>query len=168
MPPSFLLLFTGSDNIANAKLRQAYFKNDKWIHDIQQGDGASLGHEAVRKIRAEFMEENRPPMLIFNLTGNILEADRLLFLEAGSSGMLAKPTKLEDFMNLLKKNLGLYISQGLLQLEDNDIVMDGGAFRIGTRSVRFADEPVVEPVTTDRGKLTGNWAGGAIQRTAGS
>ena len=147
-------------------MRQAYFKNDKWMHDIQPGDGALPGHEAIRKIRSEFIEENRPPILIFNLTGNILEADRLLFLEVGSSGMLPKPTKLEDFMNLLKKNLGLYISQGMLQLDETRIVMDGGAFRIGVRYLRDAVEP--EPITTDRGKLTGNWAGGAIQRTAGS
>ena len=68
----------GSDKIANAKTRQAYFKNDKWIQDIQPGDGALLGHEAIRKIRAEIQEENRPPTLIFNLTGNLLEADRLM------------------------------------------------------------------------------------------
>lgn len=137
------------------------------MHDIQPGDGALPGHEAIRKIRAELIEENRPPILIFNLTGNILEADRLLFLEVGSSGMLPKPTKLEDFMNLIKKNLGLYISQGMLQLDETRIVMDDGAFRIGVRYLKDAVEPE-QPVTTDRGKLTGNWAGGAIQRTAGS
>ena len=136
------------------------------MHDIQPGDGALPGHEAIRKIRAEFIEENRPPILIFNLTGNILEADRLLFLEVGSSGMLPKPTKLEDFMNLLTKNLGLYISQGMLHLDESSIVMDGGALRFGARYLRGAIEP--EPVTTDRGKVTGNWAGGAIQRTQGN
>ena len=76
--------------------------------------------------------------------------------------MLSKPTKKEDFLNLLKKNLGLYISQGLLQLDENSIVMDESAFQIGVRQL------VAEPVTTDRGKLTGNWAGGAIRRTVGS
>jgi DNA-binding response OmpR family regulator len=121
-----------------------------------------LGHEAIKQIRAEFIAENRPQVLIFNLTGNFLEADKLLFLEVGSSGMLSKPTKKEDFLNLLKKNLGLYISQGLLQLDENSIVMDESAFQIGVRQL------VAEPVTTDRGKLTGNWAGGAIRRTVGS
>lgn len=127
-----------------------------------------LGHEAIKLIRAEFIAEKRPHILVFNLTGNILEADKLLFLEVGSSGILAKPTKLEDFMNLIKKNLGLYISQGLLQLDDNRLVMDDGEFQIGERHLRVSAEPVAEPLTTDRGKLTGNWAGGAIQRTAGS
>lgn len=154
----------GSDKIANAKLRQAYFKNDKWIQDIQPGDGSLPGHEAIRIIRAEVQEENRPPILIFNLTGNLLEADRLMFLEVGSSGMLPKPTKLEDFLNLIKKNLGLYISQGLLQLKESRVVMDDGTFQIGTRSVRDEVEP--EPVTTERGKLTVPWAGGATQRNA--
>ena len=161
-------LFTaGSEKIANAKLRQAYFKNDKWIQDIQPGDGILLGHEAIRTIRAEFQEENRPPILIFNLTGNLLEADRLMFLEVGSSGMLPKPTKLEDYLNLIKKNLGVYISQGLLQLSDNRIVMDDGSFQVGTRHVK--EEPETdEPVTTERGKLTVPWAGGATQRSAAS
>ena len=68
----------GSDKIANAKIRQAYFKNDKWIQDIQPGDGSLPGHEAIRTIRAEVAEENRPSILIFNLTGNVLEADRLM------------------------------------------------------------------------------------------
>jgi DNA-binding response OmpR family regulator len=127
-----------------------------------------LGHEAIKLIRTEFITEKRPHILVFNLTGNILEADKLLFLEVGSSGILAKPTKLEDFMNLIKKNLGLYISQGLLQLDEDRIVMDDGEFQIGVRHLRVSAEPVAEPLTTDRGKLTGNWAGGAIQRTAGS
>jgi len=70
-------------------------------------------------------------------------------------------------MNLIKKNLGLYISQGMLQLDETRIVMDDGAFRIGVRYLKDAVEPE-QPVTTDRGKLTGNWAGGAVQRTAGS
>merc|ERR1712008_121921 len=153
----------GSNKIVNAKMRQAYFKNDKWIHDVQPGDGTLPGHEAIRIIRAEVQEENRPPILIFNLTGNLLEADRLMFLEVGSSGMLPKPTKLDDFLSLIKKNLGLYISQGLLQLSENRVVMDDGTFQIGTRTLRDEDEPVA----TDRGKVTAPWAGGATQRCAG-
>merc|ERR1712127_594004 len=132
--------------ISNAKMRQAYFKNDKWVQDIQEGDGTLLGHEAIRQIRAEVQAENRPPILIFNLTGNLLEADRLMFLESGSSGMLPKPTKLEDFLSLIKKNLGLYVSQGLIQLSGNKVVMDEGAFQLGTRFLREEDE--AEPVTT--------------------
>lgn len=86
------------------------------------------------------------------------------FLEVGSSGMLPKPTKLEDFLNLIKKNMGLYISQGLLELNENRVVMDDGVFQIGTRFLR--DEiDADEPVTTERGKLTVPWAGGATQRT---
>ena len=154
----------GSDKIANAKKRQAYFKNDKWIQDIQPGDGMMLGHEAIRKIRKEAQEENRPPVLIWNLTGNLLEADRLMFLEVGSSGMLPKPTKFEDFMSLLTKNLGLYISQGLLQLKDNRVVMDDGTLQIGRRFLR--DEVKNEPSLTERAKLNVPWAGGATQRTA--
>ena len=51
----------GSDKISNAKKRQAYFKHDKWIQDIQHGDGHMLGHEAIRKIKKEIQEGNRPP-----------------------------------------------------------------------------------------------------------
>lgn len=154
----------GADKIANAKKRQAYFKNDKWIQDIQPGDGVMLGHEAIRKIRKEIQDDNRPPVLIWNLTGNLLEADRLMFLEVGSSGMLPKPTKFEDFMSLLTKNLGLYISQGLLQLKDNKVVMDDGVLEIGRRYLR--DDGDHEPTTTERAKLNVPWAGGATQRTA--
>lgn len=88
-----------------------------------------------------------------------------MFLEVGSSGMLPKPTKLEDFLSLLKKNMGLYISQGLLQLAENKVVMDDGVFQIGTRFLRDEVEP--DPVTTERAKLTVPWAGGATQRNAG-
>ena len=151
--------------MVNAKKRQAYFKNDKWIQDVQPGDGTLPGHEAIRIILAEVQEENRPPILIFNLTGNLLEADRLMFLEVGSSGTLAKPTKLEDFLNLIKNNLGLYVSQGLLQLSEHRVVMDDGALQIGTRVLR--DEDKTEPVTSKPGETTAPWAGGATQRNAG-
>lgn len=152
----------GSEKIANAKLRQAYFKNDKWVQDIQPGDGTLLGHEAIRKIRAEVQEENRPPVLIFNLTGNILENDRRMFLEVGSSGMLSKPTKLADFMNLIKTNMSLWISQGLMQLSGDRVVMDEGAFQIGTRLSKD-DAESEDPVGAS--KLPVPWAGGASQRT---
>ena len=78
--------------------------------------------------------------------------------------MLTKPTKLEDFLNLIRKNLGLYISQGLLQLKDNNVVMDDGKLKIGTRYLR--DEADPEPLTTERGKVTAPWAGGPTQRSA--
>ncbi len=156
----------GSDKIANAKIRQAYFKNDQWIQDIEPGDGSMLGHEAIRIILREIEEESRPPTLIFNLTGNILEADRLMFLEVGSSGMIPKPTTLEDFLNLFKKNMGLYISQGLIQLLDSRIIMDDGAFQLGTRILREIDES--GDAITGRGKIVGPWAGGATQRSVGA
>ena len=152
----------GSDKIANAKARQAYFKNDKWIHDIQPGDGKLLGSEAIRKIREEIQKEGRPPTLIFNLTGNVLESDRVMFLEAGSSGMLPKPTKLEDLMNMLQSNMGFYVSQQLLQLCENGVVMDGGALQVGKRYLRDVEQ---EAEKQDQvGNITGPWAGGATQR----
>jgi len=151
----------GSDKIANAKARQAYFKNDKWIHDIQPGDGTQPGHEAIKQIRREMIEEERAPTLCFNLTGNLLETDRVMFLSAGSSGMLPKPTKLEDMLNLFQSNMGLYVSQGLLQLSGDQVVMDDGALQIG---VRFAKEEELEE--GEKGKVTGPWAGGATKRAA--
>jgi len=159
----------GPDKIMNAKNRQAYFKQDKWVQDIQPGDGTLLGHEAILKIRQQFQDDNLPPVLIFNLTGNLLEADRLMFLEVGSSGMLPKPTKLEDFLNLMKKNMGLYINQGLFQLSENrnTVVMDAGTedeLQIGTRYLR--KEYNEETGTGERQKLAGPWAGGATQRSA--
>jgi len=107
------------------------------------------------------IDEERPPTLCFNLTGNLLETDRVMFLSAGSSGMLPKPTKLEDMLNLLQSNMGLYVSQGLLQLSGDQVVMDGGALQIGKR---FAKEE--EVVEIDKGKVTGPWAGGATKRAA--
>ena len=88
----------GSDNLTNAKARQAYFKNDKWVQDIFCDDGKLQGHQAIRQISKEAQEENRPPTLIFNLTGNVLEADRIMFEEVGSSGMLPKPIKVENML----------------------------------------------------------------------
>ena len=72
--------------------------------------------------------------------------------------MLPKPTKLEDMINLLQSNMGLYVSQGLLQLSGEQVVMDGGALQIGAR---FAKEE--EVVEEDKGKA-GPWAGGATKR----
>lgn len=74
--------------------------------------------------------------------------------------MLPKPTKLEDMLNLLLFNMGLYVSQGLLQLSGDQVVMDGGALQIG---VRFAKEE--ELLEADKGKA-GPWAGGATKRAA--
>jgi len=159
----------GPEKIMNAKNRQAYFKQDKWIQDIQPGDGSLLGHEAILKIRQQFQDENLPPVLIFNLTGNLLEADRLMFLEVGSSGMLPKPTRLEDFLNLMKKNMGLYINQGMFQLSENRVLMDAGTeneLHIGTRYLREVENS--EAVAVERQKLVGPWAGGATQRSAGA
>jgi CheY-like chemotaxis protein len=157
----------GPDKIANARKRQAYFKEDKWIQDIQPGDGSLLGHEAILKIRKQFQEGNLPPVLTFNLTGNLLEADRLMFLEAGSSGMLPKPTRFEDFLHLMRKNMGLYINQGMFQLCENRVLMDAGTeneLQIGTRYLREAENS--EAGALERQKLAGPWAGGATQRSA--
>lgn len=150
----------GSDKIANAKARQAYFKEDKWIHDIQPGDGKMLGSEAILQIRQEIQADKRPATLIFNLTGNLLEADRVMFLEVGSSGMLPKPTKLEDLINMLQSNMGIYISQGVLQLSEDRAVMDGGALQLGTRYLRDVSSKDEE----DPSKQSLTWAGGATQR----
>lgn len=76
--------------------------------------------------------------------------------------MLPKPTKLSDFMNLIKTNMSLWISQGLVQLSGDRVVMDEGAFQIGTRLSKDYAEPE-EPVGAS--KLTGLF-GGATQRTA--
>jgi len=156
----------GSDKISNAKSRQAYFKNDQWIQDIEPGDGNMLGHEAIRIIRREIQERDRPPTLIFNLTGNILEADRLMFLEVGSSGIIPKPTKAEDFLNIFQKNMGLYISQGLIQVSNGRVVMDDGDFQLGTRFRREVD--IAGDALTERSKIVGPWAGGATQRNVGA
>jgi len=95
----------------------------------------------------------------------LLEADRLMFLEAGSSGVLPKPTKFEDLISIIKKNLGLYLSQGVIKLSGHKLVMDDGAFQIGKRVPR--DEAEAEPVKSDRGRLPGPWAGGPRERGAG-
>jgi CheY-like chemotaxis protein len=185
----------GSDNLTNAKARQAYFKNDKWAQDICLDDGKLQGHEAIRQILKEAQEENRPPTLIFNLTGNVLEADRIMFEEVGSSGMLPKPIKVEIMLRMIQCNMGMYFSQGLIQLSGDKLVMDDGGLQIGVRSMKevkdgddkkteanFLKETTGERVnflketTGERVMATGmgngapltSWAGGATQRSAGA
>lgn len=156
MIPQFVTF--GGDNIANAKKRQAYFKTDRWIHDIQPGDGELLGSDAIRQIRLEIEKESRPPTLLFNLTGNLLEEDKMLFLEAGSSGMLSKPTKLEDMLALLQRKMGNFISQGLLELQEDMVVMDGGAVQFGSKTAWDVDEDNDDDESC---KVARPWAGGA-------
>jgi len=87
-----------------------------------------------------------------------------MFLEAGSSGVLSKPTKLEDLLKMLQSNMGLYVSQGLLQLSEDRVVMDDGALQLGTRFSREGEE--TQAASIDRGKIQAPWAGGATQRSA--
>ena len=56
----------------------------------------------------------------------------------------------------------------MLQLSGDKVVMDDGLFQIGTRTMREKFEEKNEPVTTDHGKITAPWAGGATQRNAGT
>ena len=63
------------------------------VHDIMEGDGRMLGHEAMARIRAEVPEKDQP--IIFNLTGNVLESDQQMYEGNGSNGVLPKPAKLE-------------------------------------------------------------------------
>jgi len=156
MIPQFVTF--GGDNVANAKKRQAYFKTDRWIHDIQPGDGELLGSDAIRQIRLEVEKESRPPTLLFNLTGNLLEEDKMLFLEVGSSGMLSKPTKLEDMLALLQRKMGNFISQGLLELLEDKVVMDGGAVQFGSRTAWAVEKKEEDD---DSCKFARPWAGGA-------
>ena len=65
---------------------------------------------------------------MFNLTGNVLECDRSMYLRCGSNGVLPKPCKMTDLMEILEKVLPGLVETGVCtRLEDRRIVSYDGA-----------------------------------------
>ena len=58
-PSCDFILFDG-DKLQNAKKRNAFFEAETAFHDIMEGDGKMLGHEAMARIRAEVRRYSHP------------------------------------------------------------------------------------------------------------
>ena len=107
-----LSLTFGPDRIQNAQRRLAYFENEIDSQCPELNDGTMVGHEAVQVIRDDEVSAKRPPTICFNLTGNILEADRKQYSASGSSGVLPKPTKLADLRAALLNGVPRFLARG--------------------------------------------------------
>lgn len=86
-----------------------------YFHEIEDGDGQMLGHEAMARIREVVPPVDQP--IIFNLTGNVLESDRTMYESSGSNGVLPKPTKLESLIACLETNVHALLLSGLCELD---------------------------------------------------
>ena len=80
-----------------AILPQLYCMGQPWMHRTNKEGHKNNIDEVVAFLESRF--ENH--YLIFNLTGNTLEADCQKYTESGSNGLLPKPTKLVDLQNAL-------------------------------------------------------------------
>jgi hypothetical protein len=100
-------------------------------------------------------------------------------LVVGSSGMLPKPIKVENVLRMIQCNMGKYLSQGLIQLSGDKLVMDDGGLQIGMQQSmkeveddkteanflkETAGERVMATGMATGVPLAGPWAGGAPQR----
>ncbi|KAJ1451244.1 hypothetical protein M885DRAFT_589608 [Pelagophyceae sp. CCMP2097] len=131
------VVFDG-DRITNARARLAFFEKELDFLEPRDGDGALHGHEAVREIRElEAQQRAADPLtarrcIIFNLTGNVLESDRIKYTTSGSNGVLPKPTKLTDLTGLLEQGLASFVESGICRLVGDSIVFVNDDFQVGT------------------------------------
>ena len=92
-----------------------------------------VGHEAIRAIRDLEVRQQRPPTVCFNLTGNILEADRRQYSANGSSGVLPKPTKLSDLKNALLDGVPTFLANGSCVQRGHGVFHAFGELQIADR-----------------------------------
>ena len=130
-PSCDYILFDG-DKLQNAKKRNAFFEAETAFHDIIEGDGKMLGHEAMARIRAEVPEKDQP--IIFNLTGNVLESDQQMYEGNGSNGVLPKPAKLETLIHCFESSIDSLLSSKMCDLDPTlqQVQMDDGEVVIAT------------------------------------
>jgi len=129
------MVFTNNKH-NNAKLRSQFFENEIKDRPLQTGDGKERGHIAIKKIR-EFYHHQEPGSLqpiLFNVTGNVLDDDRNLYLESGSDGVLAKPTNFTEFTLLLENSIHNFVLKEYARIEDDKVIMNDGC-QIAKRSV---------------------------------
>uniref|UniRef100_A0A7S2CZD0 histidine kinase n=1 Tax=Florenciella parvula TaxID=236787 RepID=A0A7S2CZD0_9STRA len=112
------------DRLSNAKRRNAFFESESVNHDIEDGDGTWTGHHTISVIRQQLLHDNITNIpIMFNLTGNVLEEDRLMYMRAGSNGVLPKPCKMNDLLEVMEKVLPDLIEAGVVKRrEDASIV----------------------------------------------
>lgn len=106
-----------------AKRRNEFFQNEIFNHRVLDGDGTLAGHMAMKQIIDIFVQEEREERpIVLNLTGNVMDVDRQLYITSGSSGVLPKPTKLEDLTFLLQRQLGNLLNKGLCKLSEGGYI----------------------------------------------
>jgi len=116
-------LLLDSDRLQTAKRRTEYFKNEIMNHAVLDGDGAMDGHMAMATILDMYKAQGRHDLpIVFNLTGNVMEYDRKRYLQSGSSGVLPKPTKLEELTALLQSKLEYFICTKVCVVDDKGFV----------------------------------------------
>mmetsp|Transcript_35859 Transcript_35859/g.80795 ORF Transcript_35859/g.80795 Transcript_35859/m.80795 type:complete len:176 (-) Transcript_35859:243-770(-) len=123
----------GAEKHRNAKQRTEYFETETQHRNVMPGDGREKGHAAIKAIREFYnkMDPNIPRPILFNVTGNVLDADRALYLESGSNGVLAKPSNYKDLVLLLECNILNFAAGGLCKLEgDSALMLDGAQIAI--------------------------------------
>ena len=120
MPNLEATLRIDADRHGTATRRNLFFEHEIFNHEVLDGDGTLAGHVAMKQIIESFAkEERRGVPIVFNLTGNVMDVDRQLYITSGSSGVLPKPTKLEDLTFLLQRQLGELLNKGLCRLSDD-------------------------------------------------
>merc|ERR1712100_587628 len=77
--------------------------------------------------------QKRLPTVCFNLTGNILEADRRQYSANGSSGVLPKPTKLSDLKNALLDGVPTFLANGSCVQRGHGVFHAFGELQIADR-----------------------------------
>jgi CheY-like chemotaxis protein len=106
-----------------AKRRNDFFQKEIFNHRVLDGDGTLAGHMAMKQIIDIFVQEEREERpIVLNLTGNVMDVDRQLYITAGSSGVLPKPTKLDDLTFLLQRQLGDLLNKGLCKLSEGGYI----------------------------------------------
>ena len=85
-----------------------------------QSESVPAGHVHGRERVAANDGAEAP--VIFNLTGNVMDVDRQLYIKSGSSGVLPKPTKLDDLVVLLQRQLGEMLYKGMCKMSEDGFI----------------------------------------------
>jgi len=110
--PAVLVL--DHDRLATAKKRTKFFQDEIYNHAVLDGDGEMDGHMAMQGVLESYGQSGRTDKpVMFNLTGNVMDADQEKYMAAGSSGVLAKPTKLSDMTSKIQASLQSFLELGI-------------------------------------------------------
>jgi CheY-like chemotaxis protein len=116
-------LHIDADRHGTATRRNLFFENEMFNHKVLDGDGSMAGHVAMRQILDSLAaNDGAEAPVIFNLTGNVMDVDRQLYIKSGSSGVLPKPTKLDDLVVLLQRQLGELLYKGMCKMSEDGFI----------------------------------------------